>query len=185
MEINPNLTVGETLANFYAVNNFGDEGGIHEPFVWIKFGFFSVPIPNMESRKSIVYLHDINHLISDNDTTWRGESAVSAWEMGAGGWYNLYTPLFLTLWAMGLGVVFYPKTVWQSFQRGLTMSNALTSGLSKTELYQLTVAELREKLSNQPHRNRSAFAWMFISFLVFIAPFVVGVLMIFAILQCF
>ncbi len=182
---NPNQTVGEALQIFYDANNFGEGGGVEEDYVWIKFGFFSVPIPNTQSRKNVVYMHDINHLVSGNDTSWRGESGVSAWEMGAGGWRNLYTPLLLTLWAMGVGVVFYPRHVFNSFQRGLTMNNALTCNISKEEIIQFTVAELKEKLSNQPKHHRNVYYWMAISFLVLIAPFIAGFGFVIGILQLF
>lgn len=185
MVANPNQTVGEALQAFYDKNNFGEGGGVNENYVWIKFGFFSLPFPNTQSRKNVVYMHDVNHLISGNDTTWRGEASVSAWEMGAGGWRNLYTPLLLTLWAMGVGVVFYRRDVFNSFQRGLTMNNALTCGIAKDEMLQLTVSELHEKLSNQPSHNRSVHFWIVVSFLVLIAPFIAGFAFFAAILQLF
>ncbi|MBI3883954.1 MAG: hypothetical protein HY305_07055 [Sphingobacteriales bacterium] len=172
--INLQLTVGEAIEEFYHKNNFGKDGGIHEKYAWIKFGFFSIPIPNAESRRNNVHLHDIHHLITGNNTTWKGESAVSAWEIAAGGWGKLYLPWLLTLWAMGLGVTFYPANVLKSFRQGLTMNNALTCGLSKNELYSLSISDARKILSHESKQNKNPYWWMLISFLIFAVPFLIG-----------
>jgi hypothetical protein len=176
-----NETVEKSIQNFYNKNDFGDDGGISEKFAWIKFGFISLPIPNFESRKNNVYLHDVHHIITDNNTTWKGESAVSAWEIASGGWGKLYIPWLLTLWAMGLGVLFHNSTTMLAFEKGLTMRNALTSGMTKTEISNLTIGELREKVSNQPQGNGNRFFWSSISLIVFFIPFVVCGVLIFGI----
>lgn len=175
-------TVGQAIQEFYNENDFGEDGGVNEKYAWIKFGFFSLPIPNFESRKNNVYLHDVNHIITENNTTWKGESAVSAWEVASGGWNNLVIPWLLTLWAMGLGVVFYTKSTLDSFKKGLTMKNALTSGLSKNKIYGMTTTELQKKVSNHPESKISTALWLGISLLVFLTPFVViGFLALFVI----
>ncbi len=91
-----------------------------------------------------MYLHDISHIVTGYDTTWKGESAISAWEIASGGWNKLYFPWLLTLWAMGLGILFYTKSTLKAFNEGLTMHNALTSGLTKDDIYKLTVADLQK-----------------------------------------
>ena len=37
-----------------------------------------LPFPNLKQRRALVYLHDINHVISGSDTTWVGEGEVAA-----------------------------------------------------------------------------------------------------------
>src|ERR1700748_1309295 len=142
------LTVKQALADFYKLNNFGEDGGVSKKIAWIKFGFFSVPIPNIESRRSNVCFHDIGHLVTGKDTTWKGESAVAAWEIASGGWSNFYLLWLLTLWAMGLGVVFYPKNIFNAFKSGLAMKNPLTSGLKIEELLSMSIPAIKIKLSN-------------------------------------
>jgi hypothetical protein len=176
--MNPNNTVEQAITKFYSENDFGDDGGVNDKYAWIKFGFLSIPIPNAESRRNNVYLHDISHIVTGNDTTWKGESAVSSWEIASGGWKNLYIPWILTLWAMGLGVIFYPKNTFESFKRGLTMDNALTCGLTKTELFNISVSELRILMSDKPNRNKNPYFWMFFSSIVFIMPFIIGLIII-------
>jgi hypothetical protein len=169
--MNSNNTVQQAILDFYSENDFGDDGGIHEKYAWIKFGFFSIPIPNAESRRNNVYLHDVHHIVTNFDTTWKGESAVSAWEIASGGWGKLYVPWLLTLWAMGLGVLFYPKTTFAAFTSGLTMNNVLRSGLTKNEINNLTVTDLQRALSNKSARYKSSFLWAFTSLVVFLFPF--------------
>lgn len=178
-------TVEQAIQQFYDQHDFGDDGGINEKWAWIKFGFFSIPIPNVEGRSKNIYMHDVSHIVTGNDTTWRGESAVSAWEIGAGGWGKLYIPWLLTLWAMGLGVLFYPKTVLESFKKGLTMRNALTCGLSKAEIFKFSLLDFQLFLSNKPSKKTNPFIWMAISFTVFIAPFVIAFLSVWGIFELY
>ena len=168
---------------FLSKNDFGEDGGINKKFAWIKFGFFSIPIPNFEGRKNNVYFHDIHHIITDNNTTWKGESAVSAWEISAGGWGKHYVAWLLTLWAMGLGILFYTKSTLIAFEKGLTMRNALTSGMTKTELSNLTISEIRTKVSNFNKAEKSSITWSIISLSVFFLPFLIGGITLFGIVN--
>jgi hypothetical protein len=177
------LTVKESVQQFYDINQFSDDGGVNDSYAWIKFWIIKIPIPNPKSRKNNLLFHDINHLLTNNDTSWRGESSVSAWEIASGGWQKFYFPWILTLWAMGLGTVFYPKTTIEYFKKGLTMRNALNSGLSKTEILNFKVSDLIIQLSNQPKTDKSLVFWMVTSFLVFISPFIVLFLLIKNIIQ--
>ncbi|MGO4294316.1 hypothetical protein [Chitinophaga sp. RAB17] len=179
------MTVEQALQNFYKQHNYGAEGGINEKYAWIKFGFFSIPVLNIESRRKNVYLHDINHIITGYDTTWKGESAISAWEIASGGWKNIYVIWIMALWAIGLGVLFYPGSTLKAFKQGLTMKNAVTCGLTKTEMYQLPVADLRNIWSNRAGNNNNPFVWMAISLCVFALPFVIGTLSIWIIITLF
>jgi len=176
-------TVQLTIQEFYVKNNFGEDGGINEKYAWIKFGFFSIPMPNFESRKNNVYFHDVHHIVTGNNTTWKGESAVSAWEIASGGWRNLYIPWLLTLWAMGLGVFFYTESTLTSFKKGLTMKNALSCGLTKNEINVLTVVELQSALSDKPKSKKNIIFWSVFSLVIFILPFVVGAVSVFTIIK--
>ncbi|WP_070786786.1 hypothetical protein [Flavobacterium crassostreae] len=183
--IDLNKTVGKSIQEFYEENDFGEDGGINSKFAWIKFGFFSIPIPNFESRKNNVYLHDIHHIITDNNTSWKGESAVSAWEIASGGWGNFLTPWLLTLWAMGLGILFHRKSTLKAFANGLTMRNSITCGMTKAEISNLTVAEIRVKVSNQNSTNKSPLFWSIISLIIFFLPFFLGGILLIGIINLF
>ena len=72
---------------------------------------------------------------------------------------------------MGLGILFHRKSTSIAFKKGLTMINAITYGMTKTEISNLTVAELRVKISNQSRGNKNLLIWSIISLLVFFLPF--------------
>ncbi len=178
-------TVRQSIQDFYNRHDFGEEGGVNEKYAWIKFGFFSIPLPNVAGRSQNIYLHDVSHIVTGNDTTWKGESAVSAWEVASGGWDKLYVPWLLTLWAMGLGVLFYPTTTLKSFKKGLTMRNALTCGLTKAEIFNYSVPGLQKFLSDKPSNDKNPILWMMISFMAFLTPFAFGLLGLWTIIKLF
>ena len=178
-------TVRQSIQDFYNRHDFGEEGGVNEKYAWIKFGFFSIPLPNVAGRSQNIYLHDVSHIVTSNDTTWKGESAVSAWEVASGGWDKLYVPWLLTLWAMGLGVLFYPTTTLKSFKKGLTMRNALTCGLTKAEIFNYSVPGLQKFLSDKPSNDKNPILWMTISFMAFLTPFAFGLLGLWTIIKLF
>jgi hypothetical protein len=172
-KMDANQTVRQALSNFYDVHDFGEDGGINEKIAFLKFGFIQLPIPNSTSRRNNVYHHDIGHLITENDTTWKGESAVSAWEIASGGWGNHYTLWLMTLWATGLGVVFYTENVVKSFKSGLVMRNTFTSGLAKEEIFETSASALKTQLSGFPKSEKNPYFWLILSAFVFIFPFLV------------
>lgn len=178
-------TVQQSIQQFYDKNNFGEDGGMNEKYAWIKFGFLSVPMPNFESRRNNVYLHDVHHIVTENNTTWKGESAVSAWEVASGGWGKLYIPWILTLWAMGLGILFYTASTLNAFKKGLTMNNALICGLSKNKMNMMTVIQLQKALSDKPKSNKNTIFWSVVSSVIFLFPFVVGLLVLVMIIKLF
>ncbi len=167
-------TVQEAIQQFYTQHDFGEDGGIHNKWVWIRFGFFSIPIPNTSGRSKNIYLHDVNHLVTGLETNWKGESSVSAWEVASGGWGRQYIPWMLTLWAMGLGVIVYPKQVLYWFCQGLTMRNAYTCGYTQTEIFQCTLNDFRQRISQQPSTGKNPYVWMLLAVLFFFLPFAFG-----------
>ncbi|ADB39064.1 hypothetical protein [Spirosoma linguale] len=100
------MTIEHALNDFYKQHGYGEGGGIDKKWDMIKFGPFAFPLPNLESRRRNIYLHDINHLVTGYDTNWKGESSVTSWEIATGGWGNIYFAWWLTLWGMAVGVMF-------------------------------------------------------------------------------
>jgi hypothetical protein len=139
------ITLQQSLQVFYDDNNFGEEGGAKENWVWIKFGFFSLPIPNLEQRKKNVWRHDVNHILLGYDTSWRGESAVSAWEIGSGGWGKFWIAWGLTLWALGVGIIFFPTSTYIAFVRGRHTLSPYLLGIDRGILFQKSVNDLKEQ----------------------------------------
>ena len=181
--IDPTWTIQQAIFYFYDQNKFGENGGATKKWAWIKFGFFSIPIPNIKSRQEHIFFHDLNHIVTDSDTTWKGESSVSAWEVASGGWGNLYYLWLLTLWVMGFGVIFYPKTIFFSFKKGLNMRNAFRCNLTKEQILPLRIIDLRNQLSNFSKSHKNIYFWMGISLFVFFIPFIISGVFILIILN--
>jgi hypothetical protein len=176
-----NCTIEEALNLFYMKNSLGKEGGYNDMWYIIEFGFIKIPIPNIKAKKDKIYLHDISHIIMNYPTSWEGESSAAAWEIAAGGWKNLYVPWFLTLLALGLGVLFFPKAVNKGFEDGKQMSNAFICGIPKKELFKMKVCDLRNLLSNQKTRIINTSIFKFLGLLCFSIPFFLLGLIIFLI----
>lgn len=170
------MNVEQALNNFYDQHGYGEQGGINKKWDNIKFGPLALPLPNLESRRKNIYLHDIHHLVTNYDTTWLGESSVSSWEIAAGGWNNLLFPWFLSLWAMAVGVMLYPGRSYQAFRAGLLMNNALTGQLSKEEMLSLNLDNLRNRLQRSEPRKKSYFWWAGLSLLIWWSPLLIGVI---------
>ncbi|QDK81225.1 hypothetical protein EXU85_22490 [Spirosoma sp. KCTC 42546] len=62
------MNVESSLNDFYRQHGYGEGGGINRKWDMIKFGPISLPLPNLESRRRNIYLHDINHLVTGFDT---------------------------------------------------------------------------------------------------------------------
>lgn len=136
-------TVRDHLKNFYGNNpEFGEEGGINEKWAWLDFGLIKIPFPNFTSRSEIIYLHDLNHVINNYDTSWKGEVSVSAWEVSTG------LGRFLTGWlfasfAFGFGVLTYPRATYKAFMRGRVTKSLFQMDLPKEQLLQMPLVELK------------------------------------------
>jgi hypothetical protein len=137
------MTIQEGLSGFYKVNDFEDDGGIQSSIAWLKVGPFKVPIPNPEARKKALWIHDINHLATGYSTKWIGETSISGWELATGGWGN---NLFVWMIIMGgflIGVLVYPISTFKAFLRGRKCRSVVGLGLSKRELMNLEIDDLK------------------------------------------
>lgn len=176
------MNIEHALNDFYNQHGYGEGGGINKKWDMIQFGPISLPLPNLKSRRINIYLHDINHLVTEYDTTWKGESSVTSWEIASGGWGNIYFAWWLTLWGMAVGVMFYPRHSYNAFQAGLRMRSAFTSGFSKQEMYSLGVGQLRSQLCRTQSDivARSYYVWASLSLLVWFGPFILGIALYYA-----
>lgn len=166
------MTAIDAISKFYEKEELGSDGGSEKKIIWFKFGFIYIPMPNLSSRSENLYLHDISHVVTGNDITWKGESSTGSWEIGAGGWMNLWFPMILTIWSMGVGVMFYTKESYKWFQKGKTMYNAGTVGKPLNELLPLSIEELTKTLTRpEGQENKTSYIfWATISVLFWIVP---------------
>lgn len=78
-----NLNILSELKEYWKMHNLPIYGGARDKFNSAKIFRFSIKYPNFDGKALI--LHDINHLITNYKTNWKGECEISAWEMSSGG----------------------------------------------------------------------------------------------------
>jgi hypothetical protein len=129
---------------FYEVNGYGEEGGINNDWIWLKFKYFSLPIPNVKGRRENVWRHDMLHILLDYPPTWRGEGQVAGWVLGSGGWGKFYVAWFFCWSVFGVGFVFFPKSTFKAFVRGRNTLSPYLLGIEKEKLYQGDIEVLKK-----------------------------------------
>jgi hypothetical protein len=149
-------TVAQALNAFYAQHDFGEGGGINSNVAYVKIGPVKFPIPNTQARKDAIWLHDLHHLLNGYATDWPGEGRVSAWELAVGGFGNKLYVWLLVLIAMSIGIFLYPAGTFRAFVRGTYCRPIVGLGLSKHELMQLPVSELRARIGIDEQRTYPA-----------------------------
>lgn len=119
----PDMTLGEARKIYFDRSGFGPDGGYDD--VWIRIKVWKIPIllPNTKGRVAAVKLHDLHHILTEYATTWRGETEISAWEIGSGGLHSYWAGWLLDLWSMAIGLVINPVGVYHAFMRGRKTRN--------------------------------------------------------------
>jgi hypothetical protein len=181
--MNNQMTIQQQLNEFYQTNNFGDEGGANETWVWFKFGPISLPFYNFKQRRELIWLHDLNHLVTGYDTNWRGESSVSAWETATGGW-GISPVWILILSAFGIGLFLHPVATFKAFVRGRYTRGPVNLQLPKKQLIQYQLSDLKQELglANEPVYKANLsdvlhfLLWAFVSLALILAPLWGGLL---------
>ena len=144
--IDPNVTVEEALSIFLGAEHLGREA-YEDRVNYARLGFLTIPFPNPKARREIVYLHDVNHVLSGYDTSWAGEGEVAAWELASGFPKHCWIGYFYAPLTFSVGLIVAPKRLYRAWVRGLTEKNACYSTLSREEMMKARVSELRKKLS--------------------------------------
>jgi len=138
------LSVREARARYFAANNLGD-GGYRDRWVKFKFGAISLWIPNTKGRVAAVRFHDLHHIVTGYDTTWKGEAEIAAWEI-ASGCGDYYAAWLLNLLALSIGLVIDFKSMARAFCRGQHSSNLYNEAFDE-KLLAVTVGSLRKRLN--------------------------------------
>src|SRR5437868_15423667 len=113
----PQMTMADARARYFAVNDFGPNGGYDEAWVDFKLGPLPMPIPNTKGRAAAVGYHDLHHVVTGYDTDTIGEFEISAWEIAAG-CKDVSAAWVLNLSGMAAGLVAAPRRTLRAFLRG-------------------------------------------------------------------
>lgn len=140
------IQVGEARRRYFEDNDFGDDGGYSERWVWLKIGPLRLPLLNTVGRVRAVARHDLHHIATGYGTDLLGESEIGAWEVGAG--CGRFTAAWvLNLSAIGAGLWLSPRRIFRAFCRGRrSLTLYLESGDIDAALVAGSVAQLQERL---------------------------------------
>lgn len=178
------MNLQQHLNDFYVQYNIPENGGEDHKTFEVPLPFFKLILPNFSWRKKMLYVHDLEHILNQQDTTWKGEIFIASWEIATGFWK--YFPICIfPLWTMGWGLWKHPSSVFSGFKKGSQDVGIAELSISKERILQLSLAELKslvsEKKQTQRHITLKFTFFAFISQAIFLAPIIVSTL----ILLCF
>jgi hypothetical protein len=141
---NPEMTLAEARALFFARSNFGVDGGYDAR--WVKIKAWRIPLwfPNTKGRRRAVPFHDLHHILNEFDTDMAGEFEIAAWEV-ASGIGRHYVGWLLDLLGFAVGLVCYPRRIWRAFIKGRRSLNLYPLEWDERILTR-TVGEVRREL---------------------------------------
>ena len=180
------MTLREQLDNFYIQYNIPPEGGVNDKTFVVPLPVFSLTLPNFPWRKKMLYVHDLEHILNKQNTSWQGEIFIASWEISTGFMKNFPVIVF-PLWTMGWGLWVHPTTVLRAFRKGHADRGIARLPIQKEKLLDFDLTQL-ELLTLNKRSGRSPFffyfklaGWTFVSQLVFLSPVLslIGLLSIF------
>jgi ubiquinone biosynthesis protein Coq4 len=146
-----NERMRDARARYFEANGFGD-GGYDDRFVVLRAAGVPVVIfPNTKQRVRSVRLHDLHHVLTGYDTTWRGEGEIAAWEL-VSGCRDHWAAWVLNFWAAVVGLFVAPLALWRAAQRGRAGRN-LYARPWEDALLERTVGELRHELGLEEEKR--------------------------------
>ncbi len=146
------MTVQEHLLAFYKANGVPDQGGADLNHFHFKIAGITLRLPNPEFRKKAVHLHDIEHVVFDCDTSWRGEAFIAGIEVGTQVWKH-FPVCLLSFWAMGYSLWLYPKEVWHGFKVGSQSQGLFDLPQSQETLMGMDLQALKTMLRQSNRRS--------------------------------
>jgi hypothetical protein len=168
------MTLHEHLDQFYHTYNIPEEGGVTDKTFDVPLPGFTLTLPNSPWRRKMLYIHDLEHILNEQDTSWKGEMFIASWEI-ATGYYRNFPIIIFPLWTMGWGLWIHPKTIFTAFRKGSSDRGIARLNLEKKELLQLDLLQLQSLTLNRRQRTRFSFSirfivWSLVTQLVFLFP---------------
>ncbi len=136
------LTPGQILKTFYKEHDLPVDGGVFEPRVKIIIAKgFSIYIPNFDARRKTVLKHDIHHLLTGYSTHFKGETEISAWEIGSG-CRHYWMGWMLDMQGLMLGLFFNLSGVFRAFVRGKHSINLYSDLIDNKAIVDMPISEI-------------------------------------------
>jgi len=128
------MTLREHLDQFYRQYNIPENGGVDDKTFEVPLPHLTLKLPNYPWRKRMLYIHDLEHVLNRQDTTWNGEMFIASWEI-ATGFYQNFPIIVFPLWTMGWGIWRHPKTVFTAFRNGFLSGAGYSVGAYSVSLF--------------------------------------------------
>lgn len=182
------MTLREHLDHFYHKYNIPANGGVEFSTFKVPLPFFTLTLPNLSWRKKMLYIHDLEHILNEQDTSWKGEMFIASWEISTGFWKHFPIIIF-PLWTMGWGFWKHPSAVLNGFQKGnsdhgIANLNVPQHKLLEMNLMQLQALTLHQRQNHSHFYFYSKFAtWALASQIVFWSPAIILSTFIFYLLK--
>ncbi|MFT3694133.1 MAG: hypothetical protein QM831_13395 [Kofleriaceae bacterium] len=129
--------------SYYEVNHFPDDGGASLPYVPLKLGPLTLKVPNTAGRKVALAYHDLHHVVTGYQTTFRGESEIAAWEL-ASGCEHYPAAVMYNLAGLAFGAIVWPRATARAWALGRRTKNFY--GRALPDLLPREVTDAREEL---------------------------------------
>jgi hypothetical protein len=169
------MTLREHLDQFYLKYNIPVNGGVDDKTFEVPLPAFTLTLPNFPWRKRMLYIHDLEHILNEQDTTWAGEIFIASWEVSTG-YYKNFPIIFFPLWTMAWGFWKYPSTVLRGFRKGFSDKGIARLNMEQEKLLELELPQLQIlTLNKRANRSKMNYhfrllGWLLISQLVFLSP---------------
>lgn len=168
------MTLKEELNTFYKTFNLPDNGGVNDKTFGVPLPFFEIHLPNFEWRRKKIHIHDLEHVLNKQDTTWKGEIFIASWEIATGFWKYFPVCIF-PLWTIGFGLWKHPRSIYRGFMKGRNDRGIASLNLRKEELLRLSKQDLSELTENKKSypsivNNILLLFWIGIGTILFTSP---------------
>ena len=137
------MTLREQLDEFYNQYNIPAEGGVNDKSFVVPLPLFTLTLPNFPWRKRMLYVHDLEHILNEQDTSWKGEIFIASWEISTGFLKN-FPILIFPLWTMGWGLWVHPQTVLNAFRKGHADKGIARLPIEKEILLDYDLSQLQQ-----------------------------------------
>ncbi|MEI8086543.1 MAG: hypothetical protein WCG93_10045 [Paludibacter sp.] len=169
------MTLREHLNHFYQKYNIPANGGVEFSTFEVPLPFFTLILPNLSWRKKMLYIHDLEHILNGQDTSWKGEMFIASWEISTGFWKSFPIIIF-PLWTMGWGLWKHPTAVLKGFRKGNTDRGIAKLNVSQNDLLEMDLSQLQALTLQQRPKHSSLYfngkftTWALASQIVFWLP---------------
>lgn len=135
------MRLDKLLNEFYTQNGLPVNTEAKNTTFEFKVFWFKLNLPNPKFRRYALYIHDIEHVLHNKDTSWEGEGFIAGWEISTGMCKHFQLG-FMSLWAMGYSLWIYPKSVFKGFKKGLNNIGIIDLNISKPDLMKMDYSDL-------------------------------------------